>query len=155
MNVDPQTIDPSDRGEVVKAIMGAWCRHDIDTVLGYMSPEIVWHYHVGSKPIRGTATMRKMLEGLAGHQLQGDWRMVQHAVAGNSVLLEGVDDYHDPEGNHVQAPYMGVFEFDPASGLVIGWRDYVDMALLTGPSSGEPLAEWVAGLCDRGERVAD
>lgn len=128
--------------------MGAWSRHDIEGVLAPMADDVAWHYHVGSKPVQGREAMGRFLERLASHQQQLDWKIVQAAENDNSVLIEGTDDYVNPQGFHVQAPYMGVFEFD-ADNRIVAWRDYVDMATMQIGERGEALPDFLQELVDR------
>jgi limonene-1,2-epoxide hydrolase len=138
---------PESRIDVVRAVMEAWGRHDIDGVLAHMAPDIEWHYQVGSRPVRGVEPMRKVLEKLQHQQHDSRWRLVRHAESDDAVLLEGVEDYVNPDGHRVQAPYMGVYEFD---GLIVtAWRDYVDLGLMRMGEAGEPLAEWLVPLVEQ------
>ena len=142
------TAGGGDRVEIVRAIMAAWGRHDIDAVLAHVADDIEWHYHVGSRPVRGRDDMRKVLEKLQHHQLESRWRLVRHAEADDAVFVEAIDDYVNPAGHRVQAPYMGIYEFDGVA--VTAWRDYVDLAEMSKAENGEPLAEWVEDLVGRG-----
>ena len=132
------------RIDVIKAVMGAWARHDIDELLGHIAEDIEWHYQVGSRPVIGRDNMRKMLMRLKDHQLDSKWRLVRHAESDDSVMIEAVDDYRNPDGHRVQAPYMGVYEFD--GDKIVAWRDYVDLGLLMKGEAGEPLEEWLVPL---------
>jgi limonene-1,2-epoxide hydrolase len=132
------------RIDVIKAVMGAWARHDIDELLGHIAEDIEWHYQVGSRPVIGRDNMRKMLTKLKDHQLDSQWRLVRYAEAEDSVMIEAVDDYRNPAGHRVQAPYMGVYEFDGE--LINAWRDYVDLGLMMKGEAGEPLGEWLEPL---------
>jgi limonene-1,2-epoxide hydrolase len=132
--------------DVVAAVMGAWGRHDIDGLLVHISPDIEWHYQVGSRPVKGIDAMRKMLDRLKDHQLNSKWRLTNWASNGDLLFIEGVDDYENPTGQRVRAPYAGVYRFD--GDLIVEWRDYVDLGLMMKGESGEPLAEWLEPLID-------
>lgn len=129
---------------IVESVMAAWAAHDIDTLLGHISPDIEWHYQVGSRPVKGIDAMRKMLTGLKDHQLNSKWRLSNWAQNGDTLMIEAVDDYTNPSGNRVRAPYAGVYRFDGE--LIIEWRDYVDMGLLMKGESGEALPDWLEPL---------
>ncbi len=134
------------RIDVIKTVMGAWARHDIEELLTHIDEDIEWHYQVGSRPINGRDKMRKMLTGLKDHQLDSRWRLVRFATADDSVMIEAIDDYRNPDGHRVQVPYMGVYEFD---GMRIkAWRDYVDLGVMMKCEAGEPLPEWLQTLVD-------
>lgn len=129
---------------IVEAVMAAWADHDIDTLLTHISPDIEWHYQVGSRPVKGIESMRKMLTGLKDHQLDSKWRLRQWAQNGDTLFIEAVDDYTNPSGHRVQAPYAGVYRFSGA--LITEWRDYVDMGLMMKGEAGEALPEWLEPL---------
>ena len=135
------------RTEIVEAIVAAWRAHDIDTVMSHVTDDIDWHFHVGSRPVRGAKAMRSVLSKLAAYQLDVRWRLVRSAETSDAVLVEGTDDFHTPDGTHVQVPYMGVFEF--AGDKVSAWRDYVDLDVMTRAGAGEALADWLTPLVER------
>lgn len=128
--------------------MGAWGRHDIDELLTHISPDIIWHYQVGSRPVIGLEKMQKMLDRLKDHQLDSRWRLVRHAEADNTVFIEAIDDYRNPDGHRVRAPYMGVYEFDGQ--LITHWRDYVDLGVMMKGEAGEELPDWLLELVEPG-----
>ena len=134
----------NNRIDVVVKAMQAWGQHDIDGVINCVTDDIEWHYHVGSRPVKGVATMRKMLERLQSHQTDLDWRLKTFAETDNGVLIEAVDAYTSAEGHRVQVPYMGSYEFEGSR--ISAWRDYVDMGLMTRAQAGEPLDEWIEAL---------
>lgn len=140
----------SERIETVKAVMAAWARHDIDELMSHMHPDVEWHYQVGSRPAVGADAMRKILDKLQHHQLESRWRLVHHAETDDRVLIEAIDDFVNPDGRRVRAPYMGVYEFD--GDLISHWRDYVDMGVMMASERGEPTPEWIEPLVadDRG-----
>lgn len=144
--MDEQQIETGHRIDVVKAVMGAWARHDVDGLLAHISPDIVWHYQVGSRPVVGRDKMRKMLDRLKTHQLDSKWRLVRHAESDGVVFIEAIDDYTNPDGHRVQAPYMGVYEFDGP--LITHWRDYVDLGVMMKGEAGEELPEWLVELVE-------
>lgn len=130
--------------------MAAWGRHDIDELLTHIDQDVVWHYQVGSRPVKGRDTMRKMLERLKEHQLDSRWRLVRHSESDETVFIEAIDDYRNPAGHRVQAPYMGVYEFDGM--MITAWRDYVDLGVMNQGETGEPLPEWLEELVAQGEQ---
>ncbi|MEM7321797.1 MAG: nuclear transport factor 2 family protein [Actinomycetota bacterium] len=143
---DKNSADGQRRVDVVAAVMGAWGDKDIDRLLSHISPDIVWHYQVGSRPVTGLDGMRKMLDRLKDHQLDSKWRLAKWAANGDMLFIEAVDDYTNPTGHRVRAPYAGVYRFD--GDLIIEWRDYVDLGLLMKGEEGQPLDEWLEPLID-------
>jgi len=132
--------------ETVAAVMGAWGRKDLDALLSHISPDIIWHYQVGSRPVIGIEAMTKMLNRLKDHQLHSKWRLTNWASNGDLLFIEAVEDYQNPSGNRVQAPYTGVYRFD--GDLISEWRDYVDLGLIMNGESGEAVPDWLGPLID-------
>lgn len=124
--------------------MGAWGQHDVAGLLKHISPDIEWHYQVGSRPVVGIEAMEKMLNRLKDHQLNSKWRLTGWAKNGDMLFIEAVDDYENPTGQRVRAPYAGVYRFDGM--LISEWRDYVDLGLMMKGESGEALPEWLEPL---------
>ncbi len=127
--------------DVVQAIIDAWSRGDIDGVLDCVTDDIVYHYHVGSRPVVGKVQMRKFLERFGAGQTQIQWRILDWAEVEDRLLVEGVDDYVDAQGQHIRSPYMGAFSLQ--DGRVATWRDYIDLAIPAAARAGEPTPDWL------------
>lgn len=132
---------------IVTACLEAFGRKDVDGAMSHVAPDIEWHYHVGSRPVIGRDTMRKVLTKLGEHQLDSRWRAVRWAETDDTLLIEGVEDYLTPDDRRAQVPYMGAYEFD-ADNLIVAWRDYFDLDLLMKSERGEPMDVWVEALLD-------
>jgi limonene-1,2-epoxide hydrolase len=132
---------------VALELINAFIVGDIDGVMNRLTPDIHWHSHVGSPPIRGRDAMRKVIESLKTQMLDTRWRIVHHAQSGNRLLVEAVDEFRTPSGVNVALPYMGIFVF--RNGLISEWRDYFDRALYDRLKSGEAAPEYVAELAKR------
>jgi limonene-1,2-epoxide hydrolase len=139
--------------ETVESLIAAWKRRDPEAVLALLTDDVVYHYHVGARPLIGKDRVRRFLHKFGEGQKDIRWRIVHHAQNGNVLLVEGIDDYVDAEGRRIQTPYMGVFEFRDER--ICGWRDYLDAALAERARQGEPHPEWVQGLIDAPPASAD
>lgn len=140
-----QTSGHTDKRATVEAIIAAWKNKDIDGVLAQLSDDVEYHYLVGQRPLMGKEWVRKFLERFGVHISEtNNWRITRSAESGNALLLEGVDDYLDTDGNHICYPYMGTFEFK--DGLVSHWRDYADAGLIARIKEGEELPAWLRTL---------
>ncbi len=134
--------------ETLQAIIAAWKAKDIDAVLGRMHEDIVWHFAVAAEPpLRGKAQARKFLTRFGGTMTNIRWRIFDYAESGDRLFVEGVDEFDTTDGLVVAAPYAGVLDFK--DGLVIGWRDYVDVGVMAGQQSGKPISDQVKALIDR------
>ena len=101
---------------------------------------------MGERPLIGKDWVRRFLTRFGQHiGAENNWRILRCAESGDTLFVEGVDDYISDDGHHVRYPYMGVFEF--RDGRVCRWRDYADQGLITRQRSGETLPEWLDSLC--------
>lgn len=142
MSEEPQHI------ETLRALIARWKEGDAEGVLERVTEDVVYHYHVGSPPIRGRDVLARFLASFGAGQKDKRWRIVHHAQTGDTLLVEGVDDFVNAEGRRIQTPYMGVFEFE--GGKIRAWRDYHDMAVMQSLEKGEPLPDYLEELADRG-----
>ena len=124
-----------------------WKKHDIDGVLARMADDIVWYAYVGSAPITGKREVRKLLEAIAPTRRAEKWRIFHHAVSGERLFVEGVDDFTDDKDHRIAVPYAGVIEF--RGRLIAGWRDYFDIGILNKMKSGEPVPVAIEPLVSR------
>lgn len=132
---------------IVTACLQAFGRKDIDRAMSHIAPHIEWHYHVGTRPVTGRDNMRKVLTKLGQHQLDSRWRAIRWAEAGDTLMIEGIEDYLTTEDRRAQVPYMGAYDFD-ANNQITAWRDYFDLDLLMKSERGEPMEVWVQALVD-------
>jgi limonene-1,2-epoxide hydrolase len=128
-------------------LIRAWQKHDIEAVLAKLADDIVWYPAVGSPPVQGRDGVRKVLEQFAPKRKEENWKIFHHAVNGDRLFVEGVDDFIDDQGRRVAVPYAGVIEY--RDGLVIGWRDYFDISTLNRMKAGEPIPDAIQPLISR------
>ena len=129
-------------------VIEAWQAKDIDGVLAHMADDIVWHYAAPSlAPVRGKATAARLLARFQEDMHDIQWRIFAHAESGDRLFIEGVDDYRTTEGHRVAVPYAGVLDF--RGDLIVGWRDYVDLAVIADQKSGQPTTNQVDSLLSR------
>mgnify|MGYP006197201631 FL=1 len=112
--------------QTVEAFISHWNACDIDAMLALCAPGIVYH-NIPMEPVHGTAAMREMVAGFLGDIASCDWQTHAIAANGNTVLTERTDAFNFKDGRRAAVRVMGTFEID-ANGLIIGWRDYFDMA---------------------------
>ncbi len=132
--------------DVIEGLIADWKRGDVEAVLARLHEDVVYHFHVGTRPLVGRDRVRRFLDKFGQGQREIRWRIVHHAQSGDSLLVEGVDDYVNADGRRLRTPYMGIFEFE--DGLIRGWRDYLDAGLVARSEAGEALPEWVEALVD-------
>jgi uncharacterized protein (TIGR02246 family) len=128
-------------------LIRAWQKHDVEAVLAMLADDIVWYTAVGAPPVNGKAAVRQVLEKFAPNRRAENWKIFHHAVNGDRLFVEGVDDFTDTEGRRVAVPYAGVIEY--RAGLVTGWRDYFDIGTLNRMKAGEPIPDVIKPLIER------
>ncbi len=134
--------------DTMKALIARWSEGDVDGALAHMHEDIVWHYAASvAPPLKGKIKARKFLENFKSQISEVRWRIFDYAENGDRLFVEGVDEYLAKDGGLVAAPYAGVIEFK--DGLIIGWRDYVDMGVMEAQKAGHPRSAWVDALIDR------
>ncbi len=132
----------------LQQMIAAWQAKDLDTVLSFLHEDVVWHYAAGPMPpVRGKAMAAKLLSRFTEDMHGIKWRIFAHAESGDRLFVEGVDEYISADGKRIAAPYAGVLEFE--DGLIIGWRDYVDLGVIAQQKAGLPIPKHVEALLSR------
>lgn len=101
-------------------------RRDKAAVLALLTPDVEYHYHVGTKPLIGVDKVARFLDKYWEICSDLMWRIDRQAQNGDKVLVEGYEEYTDTRtGARVAHPYMGIFEL--RDGKIARWRDYFEM----------------------------
>lgn len=136
------------RFQQFKTVINAWMRKDVDAVINMLDDDIVWHYAAAiAPPARGKAEARAFLDRFGPGVLDVRWRIFEHAETADRLFVEGVDEYTTPDGAEVAAPYAGVIEFK--GDKIVGWRDYIDRAVVDAMKAGNPYPAHVKELINR------
>jgi limonene-1,2-epoxide hydrolase len=134
--------------DILLKVIETWQTKDAEGVLAHLHEDIIWHYAAAAvPPIRGKAMARKLLTRFQQDMHGIQWRIFAHAEVGDTLFIEGVDDYQSTDGHRIATPYAGVLDF--RDGLIIGWRDYVDIGVIAQQKAGEPLSKQVLELITR------
>ena len=112
--------------EVIGRLQKAIEAQNMAEVLSYFDPDIEYHYHVGTRPLKGIAWVEKFFTKYWAEHSGGSWVVLNWAERDNVLLTEGREEYVNADGVLVKHPYMGVIEFG-ADGKITGWRDYFQM----------------------------
>jgi limonene-1,2-epoxide hydrolase len=132
---------------VLREVMLAWRRKDLEAMLEYIDDDIAWHSHVGSPPLQGKAAMREFATRMTTQMKEIHWRLFEVARDGDTLHVEGVDDFVSNDDRRVVVPYAGVLQF--RDGRIVEWRDYFDRALFDRLKAGEPLPAYLEALANR------
>ncbi len=137
------------RMQLFREVIDIWRdTQDIDAVLDRMTDDVVWHYSAATKePKIGKQGAREFLDSFKENVRNPRWRIFSYAENGDTLFVEGVDEFDTADGKVVVIPYAGVIEF--RGDLICGWRDYFDRAIGDAGAKGEPLPPFAAELADR------
>lgn len=135
--------------DILQSVINAWCeRQDIDAVLAHLTEDVVWHHSAVTKePKIGHQGAREFLTAYKEHVRNPAWRMFSIAETGDSLLVEGVDEFDTKDGHHVVIPYMGILEF--RRDRICAWRDYFDRGVADRGAQGETLPDFARALTNR------
>ncbi len=112
--------------DVVKQVQAAAERRDRAAVLALVTPDLEYHYHVGSKPLLGPEKLGRFLDNYWGRSKDNVWQIDTWAQSGDTVLMEGWEEFTDTTtGKLVRNEYMGSMQF--RHGKIARWRDYFQM----------------------------
>jgi limonene-1,2-epoxide hydrolase len=112
--------------EIVKALQAAAERRDREAILALVTPDLEYHYHVGSKPVHGPEGLGRFLDRHWARTKDGVWNIETFAQSGDKLLMEGYEEFTETTtGKRVTHRYMGVMEF--RDGRIARWRDYFQL----------------------------
>lgn len=116
----------SDGIQILEALQAANVKRDKAAVLALLTPDVEYHYHMGTPPLVGTERIARFLDSYWQIASELQWRIDRHAQNGDKLLVEGYEEYVDTRtGKRVAHPYMGILEF--RDGRIARWRDYFEM----------------------------
>ena len=109
--------------KIVRDFCAAWRRKSIDELLGFFTPDAVYH-NMPLEPLNGVDAIRSTVEAFVTPAERIEFEMLAIASTGNLVFTERVDHF-TLMGKTVALPVAGVFEV--RNGKIAAWRDYFDM----------------------------
>jgi limonene-1,2-epoxide hydrolase len=108
----------------IDALLQPWRINDIPAIAASFTEDGVLHSMMGT-PIRGRASLRKVLGRHLAHIVRIEFEIRNIAMNGDVLVLERVDHVTTPDGLH-SLPVVGVIELQ--GGLIQAWREYFDSA---------------------------
>ncbi|MBI4518541.1 MAG: nuclear transport factor 2 family protein [Deltaproteobacteria bacterium] len=111
--------------EVVRSFCAAFARRDIDELLGFFTPDAVYH-NVPLQPVRGLEGIRSTFEMFVAPAERAEFEILHMASVDDVVLNERIDRFV-VGGRQVSLPVAGVFVV--RDGKIAAWRDYFDMQM--------------------------
>jgi ketosteroid isomerase-like protein len=125
--------------DTLKRLQAAIEARDKAAFLSFFADDVVYHYHVGSRPLVGKAWVDRFITKYWANHSATHWRILHASEVGDRLLTEGVEEYVNARGDTVHHPYMGIIEF--RDGLIVGWRDYFQMADPAAAPVGVPVSD--------------
>lgn len=129
-------------------VIEAWHRLDIEGVLSHLHDDFVWNNSGGMMPtIEGKEAMRAALTRMAAKTKSNAWRLFDYAEVGDTVWMEGVDEFIQTDGVRLAVPYAGVLEFK--DGRILKWREYFNAYVQTSQREKKEVSPLVEAMLDR------
>ncbi|MEO8114517.1 MAG: nuclear transport factor 2 family protein [Phenylobacterium sp.] len=116
---------PEPKIEIIRRLQKASAARDREAFLAFFAPDVVYHYHVGTRPLVGVQWVEKFITKYWANNSAAVWTIDHFAETEGALLTEGREDYVNASGQPVSHPYMGIIGFK--DGLITAWRDYFQM----------------------------
>jgi limonene-1,2-epoxide hydrolase len=113
---------------VVASLADAWAAKDLDRIMGHFTDDVVYH-NIPMEPAEGPDAVRDAIAGFLAMADSIEFDTLLEVSDGDVVMNERVDTFVIA-GKPTPIKVMGVFEL--RDGRIARWRDYFDMAGLTG-----------------------
>ncbi len=114
----------SDGIDFVRRFCDEWGKGiDVDAIVDYFTADAVYH-NVPVAPVTGRDAIKATIEMFTTGVERVEFRVVNIAAVGDTVLTERVDVFMLP-GKMIELPVMGTFEL--REGKIAAWRDYFDL----------------------------
>ncbi|WP_165793782.1 nuclear transport factor 2 family protein [Hyphococcus luteus] len=141
--------DAASNVAIYQSVIDAWRKGDVDAVTTYFTDDIEFHSLAGKAPVQGREEVGAFLRQLRDSMTENNMRVVRSEESGDDLLVEGVEDFIDADGHHIQIPYMGAYRFE--NGKISRWRDYFDPTIAERIRSGETMPQSFKELVSDGE----
>lgn len=109
--------------ETVREFCAAFSRLDVEELVSWFTPDATYH-NIPIDPAVGHDAIRAILTMFTGMADGIDFRILNLAADGDTVLTERVDEFRSGD-RVVSLPVMGTFEV--RGGKIAAWRDYFDL----------------------------
>ena len=134
--------DMLDNIATLRKVISSWHDADVEGVLACLHEDITWNNSGGMKPpIQGKSQMRKTLEAMKGRLKNNRWRLFDVAAVGDTVWMEGVDEFDTMDGTRIAIPYCGILNYE--GGVIRHWREYFDGRLQDEQVAGKGVRDTV------------
>lgn len=109
--------------DLVTRFCEAWSTFDLDAIGAFFTDDAVYH-NIPIAPVTGRDAIKATIASFTGNTESLEFRVLNIAGAGNTVLTERIDIFRFSNGT-VELPVMGTFEV--TGDHISAWRDYFDL----------------------------
>jgi limonene-1,2-epoxide hydrolase len=113
----------SDSTELIQRFCDEWGKGSVDAIVDYFTEDAVYH-NIPVAPVTGKDAIRATIEMFTAGVDRMEFRVLNIAASGDTVLTERVDAFFLPDKT-IELPVMGTFEV--RAGKIAAWRDYFDL----------------------------
>lgn len=118
-----------DAEALVTRFIEAWSRLDADELATYFAEDATYH-NIPIMPVTGRPAIRDFIAAFVQPYTAAHFTIHHQAVNGDVVLNERTDTFTFADGDTLDILVTGVFEI--RDGEIHAWRDYFDLAAVTG-----------------------
>ena len=116
----------SGNSEIIDSFMQAWGSRDLEAIMAHFAEDAAYANVPMGPPHVGKPAILAFIEGFIGSASEINFIVHNQVEGANGVVMNERTDILAFEGNRVELPVMGVFEFE--GDKIKAWRDYFDMA---------------------------
>jgi limonene-1,2-epoxide hydrolase len=122
----------SSNAAITDDFINAWNALDVDAVMSFFTEDAEYANVPMGPPNVGVEAIRAFIDGFMGMTTEINFVVHNQVEGANGVVMNERTDSLVMNGNRVDLPVMGVFEFE--NGKIKAWRDYFDMSAFAGDS---------------------
>jgi limonene-1,2-epoxide hydrolase len=115
--------------DVVTEFCKLWATPDAEKLAGYFTEDAVYH-NIPMQPVHGRTAIKEFIDGFTVALDSIDFRIHRQLSNGLLVMNERTDVLRRKDGGEMHLPVAGVFEIRDER--IAAWRDYFDMAAISG-----------------------
>jgi ketosteroid isomerase-like protein len=121
------TGSPADNESIVRAVLEAQVRGDLEGVRHLFAPDVVYHLKAYQKTFRGIEEFYGLLNGYYGRSQDFRSDVIRAIAQGDYVALQGHESYV-LDGAAVAFDYASWVRLE--GGRIVEWSDYFDSRLV-------------------------
>jgi limonene-1,2-epoxide hydrolase len=112
---------PEDGEQLMRRFLGYWASRNAEAMIACFAEDGVYDNVPDGKPMVGRAAIKAWLDACFGHLTCIDVEILRHAINGEWILSERIDDHIVGE-KHMPLPVMNATRI--VDGQIVMFRDY-------------------------------